>query len=81
MRTLVDIPDGDIDKLDALAKRKGISRAAEIRDAIKRHLVHHADNHDWIQRGRGFWKGREDIGDGLEYQFAIRKDRTTVDDL
>lgn len=81
MRTLVDIPDEDVQKLDALAKRQGKSRAAEIRDAIKLHLVQHADNNDWIQRGRGFWKGREDIGDGLEYQIAIREDRTPFDEL
>lgn len=81
MRILTDIPDDDIEKLDALAKRQGKSRAAEIRDAIKLYLVHNADNNDWIQRGRGFWKGRGDIGDGLEYQRAIREDRTPYDEL
>ncbi len=81
MRILTDIPDVDIEKLDALAKRQGKSRAAEIRDAIKLYLVHNADNNDWIQRGRGFWKGRGDIGDGLEYQRAIREDRTPYDEL
>lgn len=81
MRALVDIPDEDLHKLDALAKRQGKSRAAEIRDAIKIHLVHHADNNDWIHRGRGFWKGRADIGDGLEYQLAVREDRTSIDEL
>ena len=34
-----------------------------------------------IQRGRGFWKDRTDIGDGLEYQRAIREDRTPYDEL
>jgi predicted transcriptional regulator len=81
MRILTDIPDEDIEKLDALAKRQGKSRAAEIREAIKFHLVHNADNNDWIQRGRGFWKGRKDIGDGLEYQRAIREDRTPYEEL
>ena len=61
MRVLTDIPEEDIEKLDALAKRQGKSRAAEIRDAVKLYLVHNSDNNDWIQRGRGFWKGREDI--------------------
>ena len=36
MRTLVDIPDEDIEKLDALAAAAKRSRAAEIRDAIQR---------------------------------------------
>ena len=35
MRVLTDIPEEDIEKLDALAKRQGKSRAAEIRDAVK----------------------------------------------
>ena len=81
MRVLTDIPEEDIEKLDALAKRQGKSRAAEIRDAVKLYLVQNSDNNDWIQRGRGFWKGREDIGDGLEYQLAIREDRTPYDEL
>lgn len=81
MRTLVDIPEEDIAKLDALAKRQGKSRAAEIREAVKLYLVQNSDNNDWIERGRGFWKDRKDIGDGLEYQLAIREDRTPYDEL
>ena len=81
MRVLTEVPDEDIEKLDALAKRQGKSRAAEIREAIKFHLVQNGDNNDWIKRGRGFWKGRQDIGDGLEYQRAIREDRTPYDEL
>jgi Ribbon-helix-helix protein, copG family len=81
MRTLVDIPEEDIAKLDALAKRQGKSRAAEIREAIKLHLVHNADNKDWIERGYGLWADRDDIPDGLEYQLAIREDRTPYDEI
>ena len=81
MRTLVDIPAEDIEKIDALAAKSKRSRAAAIRDAVKLYLVQNADNNDWIQRGRGFWKGRDDIGDGLEYQRAIREDRTPYDEL
>lgn len=81
MRILTDIPDDDIEKLDALAKRQGKSRAAEIRDAVKLYLVHSADNKDWIARGAGYWKHRTDIGDALEYQRAMREDRTPYKDL
>jgi hypothetical protein len=81
MRILTDIPDEDIEKLDALAKRQGKSRAAEIREAIKLHLVHNADNKDWIKRGAGYWKHRADIGDAVEYQRALREDRTPYKDL
>ena len=80
MKTLVDIPDEDIEKLDALASKAKCSRAAAIRDAIKLYLVHHNSN-DWIERGYGYWADRDDIGDGVEYQRAIREDRTPYDEI
>ncbi|MEO7240218.1 MAG: ribbon-helix-helix protein, CopG family [Sphingomicrobium sp.] len=80
-RILADIPDEDIAKLDALAARTKRSRAAAIRDAVKIYLIHNADNKDWIERGYGYWKDRTDIGDGVEYQRAIREDRTPYEDL
>lgn len=60
MRTLVDIPDDDIDKLDALASRAGRSRAAEIREAVRAHLLRKSGQ-DWIGRGAGYWRGRGDL--------------------
>jgi predicted transcriptional regulator len=80
MRTLVDIPDEDIEQLDALAARSKRSRAAAIRDAVKLYLVQNAGT-DWIERGAGYWKDRTDIGDAVEYQRAAREDRTPYEDL
>ncbi|MEK6540876.1 MAG: ribbon-helix-helix domain-containing protein [Pseudomonadota bacterium] len=80
MRTLVDIPDEDIEKLDALASKAKRSRASAIREAVKLYLVQNNSN-DWIERGYGYWADREDIKDGLEYQLAIREDRTPYEDL
>jgi predicted transcriptional regulator len=81
MRTLVDIPDEDIRKLDELASRSNRSRAAAIRDAVKLYLIQNDDNKDWIARGAGYWKDRDDIGDAVEYQRAMREDRTPYEDL
>jgi predicted transcriptional regulator len=81
MRILTDIPDEDIEKLDALAKRQGKSRAAEIRDAIKLHLVQNAGNNDWIERWAGLWADRDDICDGVEYQRAMREDRRPYEEI
>jgi predicted transcriptional regulator len=81
MRTLVDIPREDIEKLDALAVKEKRSRASTIRDAVKLYLVQNADNKDWIERGYGLWADRDDIPDGLEYQLAIREDRTPYDEI
>jgi predicted transcriptional regulator len=81
MRVLADIPDEDLERLDALAARQKRSRAAAIRDAVKLYLVQNGDNNDWIARGAGYWKGRADIGDAVEYQRAMREDRTPYEDL
>jgi predicted transcriptional regulator len=80
MRTLVDIPDDQIAQLDILAERESKSRAAEIRKAIEEYLERKSSN-DWIRRGAGHWKGRADIGDAVEYQRAMREDRTPYDEL
>ena len=74
MRTLIDIPDEDIERLDALARRHNRSRAAEVREAIRAYLRGRSGN-DWIRRGYGYWRDREDIGDAVEYQRRIREDR------
>lgn len=81
MRILTEIPDDDVRELDALASKKKSSRAAAIRDAVKLYLVHNADNQDWIRRGAGLWKHKTDIGDAVEYQRAMREDRTPYEDL
>jgi metal-responsive CopG/Arc/MetJ family transcriptional regulator len=80
-RILTDIPDEDIERLDALAKREGKSRAAEIREAIKLYLAQNDNGNDWIARGAGYWKHRTDIGDAVEYQRAMREDRRPYEDI
>jgi metal-responsive CopG/Arc/MetJ family transcriptional regulator len=81
MRVLADIPDEDLKRLDELAAKGKQSRAAAIREAVKLYLVEMSDNRDWIERGAGYLKDRTDIGDGVEYQRAIREDRTPYDEL
>jgi len=78
MRALIDIPDDDLAELDALAHRNGRSRAAEVREAVRDHLRRRANN-DWIERGFGYWKSRDDIGDAVEFQRAVRGDGTVAD--
>ena len=80
-RILADLPEEDIAELDALAARTNRSRAAALRDAVKQYLGQHADNKDWIERGAGYWKDRTDIGDAVEYQRAMREDRTPYDEI
>ena len=77
MRFLADIPDEDISELDALARRNNRSRAAEVREAVRLYLLSRKGN-DWIARGSGYWKDRQDIGDAVDYQRAMRNDRGIV---
>ena len=81
MRILADIPDADLERLDALAAREKRSRAATIRDAVKLYLVHNDNSNDWITRWAGLWADRDDIPDGVEYQRAMREDRRPYEDI
>src|SRR3712207_760849 len=65
-RILADLPDEDIKWLDQLAAEQGKSRAAVLRDAVAAYRPH-APN-DWIEKGFGAWKDRDDIGDAVEWQ-------------
>lgn len=82
-RILADLPDEDISWLDDLAEEQGKSRAAVLREAVASYKSHalSAGKKDWIGRGAGYWKGRKDIGDPIEYQRSMREDRTPVEDL
>ncbi|MFM5917527.1 MAG: ribbon-helix-helix domain-containing protein [Novosphingobium sp.] len=82
-RILADLPDEDIKWLDAHAAEQGKSRASVLREAVSAYKgqVPAQGNKSWIERGAGLWKDRIDIGDGVEYQRAIREDRTPYEDI
>ena len=68
MRTLVDIPDNDIEALDALSRSRGESRASIIRRAVRDLLAKSAP--DALDEAFGLWAGRDE--DGLAYQRRLR---------
>lgn len=80
MRILTDIPDEDIERLDALAAREKCSRAAAIRAAVKTYLSQHSGNNDWISQGAGLWRNRSDVSDAVSYQRNLRVDRAQPED-
>ncbi len=59
--------------LDIKAAELGKSRAALVRDAVTSYRAEASS--DWIERGAGYWKDRADIGDAVEYQRDMRRDR------
>lgn len=60
MRFLIDLCEEDIAELDALARRNGGSRTAEVREAVRLYLRGRKDN-DWISRGAGYWANRPSV--------------------
>ncbi|MCT2559635.1 ribbon-helix-helix domain-containing protein [Tsuneonella sp. YG55] len=80
-RILADLPDEDLEKLDALAASNRTSRAATIRAAVKLYLSQRGDDRSWIDRGYGLWADRDDLSDSVSYQRAIRDDRAPGEDV
>jgi metal-responsive CopG/Arc/MetJ family transcriptional regulator len=68
MRTLIDIPDTQIEALATLSARENQSRAALIREAIAEYLARHrqADT----QAAFGLWGAEAE--DGVAYQDRLR---------
>ena len=69
MRTLVDIPDADIEALDRIAAERQVSRASLIREAVGELLDRQKD--DIVRSGFGLWGNVED---GLAVQRRLRSE-------
>lgn len=69
MRTLVDLPEASLARLDAVASREKRSRASLIRELIDDGLA--SREGAGLRAAFGAWKG---VGDGLEYQRRIRSE-------
>jgi len=69
-RILADLPDEDIEWLDAHAARLGKSRASVLREAVSTYKAQAKPDGetDWLEAGFGLWKDRVDIGDAVEWQ-------------
>ena len=70
MRTLIDIPDPDLRKLNRISKQQKLSRSQLVRTAISEYLS--KQQNDSLDKLAGIWADR-DI-DGLEYQLAMRRE-------
>ncbi len=82
MRTIVDIPEQDIQGLDALCGREQISRAEAIRRAVAGYLKVHRGDAD---AAFGLWRRRGQNGskyqDGLTYQNDMRDEWSPAGDV
>ena len=69
MRSLIDIPDAQIEALKAICQIKKISRAELVRQAITSYIQLHQSAPD---AAFGLWKNRHT--DGLAYQEKVRSE-------
>ncbi len=69
MRTLVDIPDRQIEDLAVICESKQLSRAEIIRQAIAAYIE---QNKPVVVDAFGIWKNRK--VDGLAYQEKMRSE-------
>jgi predicted transcriptional regulator len=70
MRTIVDLPDEQIEALKALSARENVSRAELVRRALAEFLARRSVRHD--DDAFGLWRQRPE--EGLEYQHRLREE-------
>jgi uncharacterized protein YehS (DUF1456 family) len=71
-RFLVDIPEDDLVRLDALAKAEGKSRAAVLREAVAGYLA--AESRQGFEKYFGLWERHGSTVDGLDYERKLRNE-------
>ena len=71
MRTIIELPSGQLDALDALCRSEGISRAEAIRRAVEQHVAKATK----ASRAAAFglWRRRRGT-EGLAYQRRLRRE-------
>jgi Ribbon-helix-helix protein, copG family len=73
MRTIIDLPDEQIRALDEFCRRKKISRAEAVRQAVA-HLLPKTKSNWRNHPAVGLWPGSKSKGDSVQYVRRIRKE-------
>ena len=71
MRTIVDLPAEQIEALDSICRREGISRAEAVRQAVSLLTRERGASRSGV--AFGIWQGRR-TGDGVAYQERLRRE-------
>lgn len=82
MRTLIDLSEQHLRQLTSLARRRNVSRAQLVRDAVAGYLEQQPESRtaaDWVSRGAGAMKDTLTLdgvvhADTLDYERALRKE-------
>jgi succinate dehydrogenase/fumarate reductase flavoprotein subunit len=78
-RFLVDVPEEDVARLDALARAEGKSRAAVLREAVANYIA--AESKQGFEKYFGLWERHGSKVDGLDYERQFRGEWPDVGDL
>jgi len=70
MRTIVDLPEEQVEELSAIAKQARLPRAELLRRAVSEYLLRHKPDHG--DAAFGLWK--ENRQDGLDYEDRMRSE-------
>lgn len=73
MRTIVDLPDEQIEALRRLCERENISRAEAIRRAVAQFLRETDERERAFRESFGAWKEKE-MPDAVEYVRTLREE-------
>ena len=68
MRTIIDLPDSQIEALRLIEERNSVSRASLIREAVAEYVVRRVEPVDAF----GAWKSLKTKVEGVAYQRKIR---------
>ena len=78
-RFLVDVPEEDVARLDAMARAEGKSRAAVLREAVASYIA--AESKQGFEKYFGLWERHGSTVDGLDYERQLRGEWPEVTDL
>lgn len=70
MRTIIELTDAQVDALDALCRREGVSRAEAIRRAVDAHV--RKERESGPDPAFGLWADRR--VDGLAFERRLRRE-------
>ncbi len=81
MRTIVDLPEDQVQALDLIGEKQSLSRAELVRRAVASYLGDHQKNaKSKLDQYFGMLKGRTDLFDGLDGVAWQKKMRAEWDD-
>ena len=72
MRTIIDIPDVQVKVLNQLSKKKKVSRAEIVRQALTNYITEYTSTKKSYKESFGIWKDKK--LDSIEYQRQLRNE-------